>query len=279
MPLSYLQGAVDEFLTAYNTTFLGVGQSLYMSFALIIVVWAGIRIALSGHFHANELAKLVLVLAFGKALVNDFAGGEWSVTNLVLNQTTYMLRQLDQHAMDRIATAYLQADRMSQMNYGMLSALDLLPLVNYCAIFLAWGFLQTAAWLVIAFGDIAVAVCVVIGPVFVPFFIVPKLDWLFWGWLKAFMQFAFYKVVATAVLIIVANACARVAFPVTMPGSQLHTGQILPTVLFAVVGAAALLKVPTLTANIFSGSAGSDGGLLAIAQSATGAAVAGAVRG
>ena len=38
---------------------------------------------------------------------------------------------------------------------------------------------------VIAFGLIASAVCALLGPLFVPFFIVPKLDWLFWGWFKA----------------------------------------------------------------------------------------------
>ena len=32
---------------------------------------------------------------------------------------------------------------------------------------------------------IASAVCALVGPLFVPFFIVPTLEWLFWGWLKA----------------------------------------------------------------------------------------------
>ena len=56
---------------------------------------------------------------------------------------------------------------------------------------------------VIAFGLIASAVCGLLGPIFVPFFIVPKLDWLFWGWLKAFIQYySFIPVVAIAFLMI-----------------------------------------------------------------------------
>ena len=35
-----------------------------------------------------------------------------------------------------------------------------------------------------------------------PFFIVPKLDWLFWGWLKSFIQYSFIPVVAIAFLMI-----------------------------------------------------------------------------
>jgi hypothetical protein len=42
------------------------------------------------------------------------------------------------------------------------------------------------------------AVIVLVGPIFISFFIVPKLEWLFWGWFRAFIQYAFYQVVAHA---------------------------------------------------------------------------------
>jgi hypothetical protein len=38
--------------------------------------------------------------------------------------------------------------------------------------------------LVVRFAMIASAICVLVGPLFVPFFIVPTLEWLSWGWLK-----------------------------------------------------------------------------------------------
>ena len=47
---------------------------------------------------------------------------------------------------------------------------------------------------IVAFGLIASAVCALLGPIFVPFFIVPKLDWLFWSWFKAFIQYPFIPV-------------------------------------------------------------------------------------
>jgi hypothetical protein len=45
---------------------------------------------------------------------------------------------------------------------------------------------QAVAIVVIAYGFIATAVCVLVGPVFIPFFIVPKMEWLFWGWFRCF---------------------------------------------------------------------------------------------
>ena len=35
-----------------------------------------------------------------------------------------------------------------------------------------------------------------------PVMIVPKLDWLFWGWFKSFIQYSFVPVVAIAFLMI-----------------------------------------------------------------------------
>ena len=57
----------------------------------------------------------------------------------------------------------------------------------------------------IAFGYVAAAIAVLLGPIFIPFFIVPHMEWLFWGWLKAFVQYAFYPVVANAYLFVFGN--------------------------------------------------------------------------
>ena len=64
---------------------------------------------------------------------------------------------------------------------------------------------EALALIVVAFGIVATAVCILLGPVFIPFFIVPQLDWLFRGWLKAFIQYSLYQVIAAAVLYIVSQ--------------------------------------------------------------------------
>ena len=67
----------------------------------------------------------------------------------------------------------------------------------------------------IAFGWIATAIAVLVGPVFIPFFIVPQLDWLFWGWLKAFLQYAFYQVIAQAFVFVFGNLLLHFLGPST----------------------------------------------------------------
>ena len=50
---------------------------------------------------------------------------------------------------------------------------------------------------IIAYGAVASAVVGLLGPIFIPFLVFDKLEFLFWGWL-GFLGFSFYKVVAAA---------------------------------------------------------------------------------
>ncbi len=62
---------------------------------------------------------------------------------------------------------------------------------------------------IVAYGAIASAVVGLLGPVFIPFLVFDKLEFLFWGWLRAFIGFCFYKVLAAAVLSILAHLLAQ----------------------------------------------------------------------
>ena len=71
-------------------------------------------------------------------------------------------------------------------------------IVGYFLVALAVTAARVVLLAVIAFGLVATGVAVLVGPVFIPFFLVPQLDWLFWGWLKSLLQYAFYQVIAQA---------------------------------------------------------------------------------
>ena len=129
---------------------------------------------------------------------------------------------------------------------------------------------QAVSIVVIAYGFIATAVCVLVGPIFVPFFIVPKLEWLFWGWFRCFLQYAFYQVIAAAVVFVIGNLIVgALRLP---PAGALSTVQLLAwfPVLFITFLASiyVLLKVPSLTNHIFSGTAGGSSAVLLEAPAA-----------
>jgi type IV secretory pathway VirB6-like protein len=119
------------------------------------------------------------------------------------------------------------------------------------------GIAKTVSLAVVAFGLIASAVCALVGPLFVPFFIVPKLDWLFWSWLKAFIQYSFIPVIAFAFLMIFERFLY--GYLTTLPPGitedlyLVYGVQALVVIGVFVVG---ILLVPSLTSSIFSGRGG-----------------------
>ena len=101
---------------------------------------------------------------------------------------------------------------------------------------------------------IATAVCGLLGPIFVPFIIVPHFEWMFWSWLKAFIQFAFIQVVAFAYLMIFERFVFQ--FLTTVPVGITEDQYLLYGVqCMVVIGTFALgtLLIPALTGAIFSG--------------------------
>ena len=85
----------------------------------------------------------------------------------------------------------------------------------------------------------------------------PKLDWLFWGWLKSFIQYSFIPVVAIAFLMIFEQFIFR--FVTTLPQTILQADYTIYSIqAAAVIGTfvVGMLQVPSLTSSIFSGGGG-----------------------
>jgi len=95
-----------------------------------------------------------------------------------------------------------------------------------------------------------------LGPIFIPFFIVPKLDWLFWGWLKAFIGFSFYQVVASAFIYVFSTVLTQM-FQAIGKITIANAFTVLPALFIAVaVCVYGLVKIPELTASILGGRTG-----------------------
>ena len=116
---------------------------------------------------------------------------------------------------------------------------------------------EAAIFFVISFGYIAAAVCVLLGPIFIPFFIVPKLEWMFWGWFKAFLQYAFYQVVANAYLFVFGNLLVHFvdSHPPPYDGAALLL-LFAPLLFLLIAFTYGILRIPSLVNSLFSGSSG-----------------------
>ena len=268
--LQFIFQAITALLTQNLGFFDAMGQNLFRSFATILIAWYGIKSALSAAsgkhpFHFDNFASLLLTISFGFAMVNYYnapiPGVGISFHNLVTNEAQFLSSQIDQAQLQTVVTQVADFEsRMDSPGWG-----DVLGTAMYVIVTILLATAQAIAIVVIAYGFIATAVCVLVGPVFVPFFIVPKMEWLFWGWFRCFIQYAFYQVIASAVVYVIGNLILGALH--LMPAGTLSTVQLIASfpVLFITFLASiyALLKVPALTNHIFSGTAGgSSSGIL-----------------
>ena len=268
--LQFIYQAINNLLTQNLGFFDAMGQNLFRMFATILVAWYGVKSALSAasgrHFlHFDTFATLILTISFGFGMINYYSnpipGIGSSFHNLITDESQFLANRITQQQLQTVVDRISDFEsRMDSPGFG-----DFLGTAIYVLVTILLAAAQAIAIVVIAFGFIATAVCVLVGPIFIPFFIVPKLEWLFWGWFKCFIQYAFYQVIAAAVVYIIANLIVgSLQLP---PAGTLSTVQLIAwfPVLFITFLASiyALLKIPALTNHIFSGSSGgSSAGLL-----------------
>jgi hypothetical protein len=261
--LQFLYQAINQLLTRNLGFFDALGQNLFRMFATILLAWYGVKSALSAAsgkstFQFDNFASLLLTISFGFAMVNYYStpipGIGASFHNLITDQSQFLANRINESGLQTIV------DRIGdfEARIDAPGVADFLGLAIYMIVTVLLAAAQAVAIVVIAYGFIATAVCVLIGPVFVPFFIVPKFEWLFWGWLRCFLQYSFYEVIAAAVVFIIGNLISGVLM---LEGTgSISTAELIgwfPVLLITFIAAIyVLLKVPALTNHIFSGTAG-----------------------
>jgi hypothetical protein len=279
--LQFMYQAINDLLTQNLGFFDAMGQNLFRMFATILIAWYGIKSALASAsgkqpFHFDNFATLLLTIAFGFAMVNYYStpipGIGVSFHNLITDEAQFLANRINQAELQTIV------DRIGdfEARIDAPGVTDFLGMVIYVVVIILLAAAQAISIVVIAYGFIATAVCVLVGPIFVPFFIVPKLEWLFWGWLRCFLQYAFYEVIAAAVVYIIGNLIIGV---LTLQGTgNISTLQLIgwfPVLLITFVASIyVLLKVPALTNHIFSGTAGGSSAGILEAPAAAAASIA-----
>jgi TrbL/VirB6 plasmid conjugal transfer protein len=261
-PFASITGATLDLLTRNGDMFLRLGTNMFRGLAVILIAWFGIRAALtSGEggpaFPVGQFAALLLTIAFGFTMITYYRspipGIGVSFTQLLTDQPIYLARQLEATQVQRLS------DRLNELYLSMEQPLffNVTAIVGYFLVALAVTAARVVLLAVIAFGLVATGVAVLVGPVFIPFFLVPQLDWLFWGWIKSLLQYAFYQVIAQAFVFIFGSFLINFldAFPPPYTVDRLLVGGFhLIFLLFAFTYG--LLKVPSLTQSLFLGGAG-----------------------
>jgi hypothetical protein len=255
-----IQQAITALLTTYEPEFLRFGYAMFLAFATILIVWQGVRMMFARGGLADQMfdfAKLLLFVSFGYALIafyeSPIPGIGVSFSNLITDQAHVFANILDARSLELI---FAHLDTL-WAQFVQPDAWSILANLLYWLLLLVVTLAKVTSLAIVAFALIASAVCALLGPIFVPFFIVPKLDFLFWSWFKAFIQYSFMPVVAFAFLMIFERFIFQ--YLTTLPAGiteDLYLVYGLQALVIIGVFAVGILLIPSLTSSIFSGRGG-----------------------
>ena len=269
--LRYITHGCDALLSGNSATIDVIGMRMLIGLATIMMVWFGVQEALaSAHggpgFHMGKFLNFVMLLSFAYAFVyyydSAIPGVGYSLTGFIRQGTSALA---DSIGTDR-ANTMLDAIKITLAGSGpgMITMTKPYLLLVYTITQVMLAVLSALISAIIAYGAVAATILALVGPIFIPFMVFEKTNFLFWGWLKAYISFSFYKVVAAAAMSVLSQMFFGYYQGLASVNSdQQAAAQNFPILLLLIiVNVFILTKIPALTASIFSGhTGGHDGGM------------------
>ena len=243
----------------------GLGLHMVIALATIMLVWFGVQEALASAqggpgFSIAKFLSFFMLITFAYCFVkfydSSIPGIGYSLKGFISGGTSNLVDYIGNDSTQEVQnTIHIALGKI-----GSLSPSFTEPYTLLCSytVQLVLTVLTGLIAVIIAYGAIGATVIGLLGPVFIPWMVFDKTDFLFWGWLKAFLGFEFYKVVAAATLSIVSHLLISYltsgAMNVASPQSLIT---LMPALLMlCFIACFVLFKIPTMTASLFSGHVG-----------------------
>ena len=267
--LNWITQGCDALTAAASPTIDALGVHICIALATIMLVWFGVQESLaSAHggtgFHVGKFLSFFMLITFAYTFVrfydSSIPGIGLSFRGFINGGAQHLVSIIGNDSITSIQNTLSQAQATE--GPGMLKAvMNPYYAIVYVVIQVLIATFSAVVSAIVAYGAIGSAVIGLLGPIFIPFLVFDKLEFLFWGWLRAFIGFCFYKVLAAAVLSILAHLLAQYYTEIvnfTDPGSMVQELPLL--ILLVLVNIYIPFKIPALTVSLFSGSSGGHGG-------------------
>lgn len=263
--LILIKNGCDNLTATVSPSIDGLGLHMVIALATIMLVWFGVQEALASAqggpgFSVAKFVSFFVMITFaycfvrfydssipgiGYSLKGFISGGTSSLVDYIGNDSSLEVQNTIHTAIGKI---------------GALTPSFTEPYTLICSFTVQLGLAILTALIsvIIAYGAIGATVIGLLGPVFIPWMVFEKTDFLFWGWLKAFLGFEFYKVVAAATMSVMSHLMITYLTSGAMNASSpTNLIYIMPgLIMLCFVTGFVLLKIPTMTASLFSGHVG-----------------------
>jgi hypothetical protein len=266
--LILIKNGCDNLTATVAPSVDALGLHIVIALATIMLAWFGIQEALaSAHggtgFNIARFVSFFVLITFAYSFVRFYDGSipgiGYSLKGFVSGGTSSLVDYIGSDSTQQVQNTIHSA----LGNLGAMSPSLTEPYTLLCTytVEVTLSILTALIGVIIAYGAIGATVIGLLGPVFIPWMVFGKTEFLFWGWLKAFVGFEFYKVVAAATLSVMSHLLITY---LTSGATNISNPQRLITLMpglliLCLVAGFILLKIPTMTASLFSGHVGGHG--------------------
>ena len=287
----FLDVVLDTVVGGAAPDVLTLGHQLWGGLAAVVVSWTGLRIAYSGTLQPWELVRVVLGIAIPRTLLHYYsvtipgvgltfpatvaAGGTW-LQNLFISDVVGVgyteMTALVQAFAAQLGAAWSSGSLMTMVTEGVsVFFSSLVSLAMGVPLVLGLVALFCLTYAQVIWAQVAIAIVILLGPVFIPWLLFEPLAFLFWGWFRTLMVYTLYGVVAGAILRVFMGV--GMGYVTTYTSALMGTGSSDPAELglwvvvllpLVVSGLMAGLKVGELAAMLVSGSGSVGSGMMAL---------------
>ena len=297
---TFLDTALEGLTAAAGAEIFTMGNQMLGFLAVIVVVLSGLKIAFSGNIQPWELVRVVIgiwipwvMLQFYTTnipgMVHTFpgmiaAGGNWLHLLLIGDSLYGVQTELTDlfRSLAKAQDAAIEAGDLINIFTSGLQASMTAVAGFVMVIFLAFMLLILAAvtYAQVIWAQVALAILIILGPIFIPFLVFDPLSFLFWGWFRAMLTYSFYAIIAGAVLRVF--SAVGVAYITSLGNANLDMDSFmevgmwtLAVVPFFIAGMLASLKCGELATMLVTGGGAAGSGLMGMATTAGMAAASG----
>jgi hypothetical protein len=262
--MSWITDPIDQLTSQYSGLFLQYGNDLLWTLASVILIWYALKHGISGGLILFLMEYALTVLIAANILHYYSAplpGVGLSFHQLFPAMAQELANNIDMKRLDvffgKVGAVLLGTHPPAQWDFAMYP-------VYWVVEFLMW-IVQAALYGATGIGFIALGVGNLVGPLFVPFLIVPVLSHLFWNWLQFIWQYSFYRVAAAAVLFVISTALNNFLDNTVQGDYSLSNWLILMPKMIVLVGVSlwAVLRVTAFVSDLFKGTSSSGSNVLA----------------
>ena len=275
--LILIKNGCDNLTATVAPSVNALGLHIVLSLATIMLVWFGVQEALASAqggpgFSMAKFLNFFLLITFAYCFVKFYDGSipgiGYSLRGFVTGGTSRIVDYIGHDSTQEVQDSI----RTSLGTLGSLSPSLTEPYTLLCTytVQIVLSVLTALIGVIIAYGAIGATIIGLLGPIFIPWMVFDNTEFLFWGWFRAFLGFEFYKVVAAATLSVISHlVITYLTSGVNNIADPQRLIALMPGLLIlCFVAGFILLKIPAMTASLFSGHTGGHDGGLSIATSA-----------